>query len=344
MCWYLHDVRCTSCRVETLPDDQLLGVFERMLRDKQGAAGALSALPPAPRLSDSPPAESRPQPQPQQPWSPWGASRQGSPPDSPAAEAEGADRRRDGPAAESLPQPQPQGGGGQGAPAAAAAASPAEPAAPTLQQRLLGGLPRGFPGRQGPQEARQTGSPGAAAADAAQPGRDSAQQPQGGRDGLDAPAAAATPGGAGQREPQEAQQSAASQPGAASDSEPAGRSGEEQALEDRTAELLRASGVLMPGPDAADGTASSQQQQQQQQPGQRFGGARADAASGISRLGAGIAGEHVCCQLSKLCTGSIAYSERNTYQAAARIHWCQSFESRCILSSSCLFAQALAAG
>lgn len=276
-------------RVETLPDDQLLGVFERMLRDKQGDTGALSALPPAPRLSDSPPEESQPQPQPQpqrqQSWSPWGAARQSSAPGSPAVEADAAERRRqDNQAIE--PQLRSQAGSGRAGPAAAAAESPAEPAAPTLQQRLLGGLPRGFPGRQGPQESRQTGTSGAAAAGQAGTGREPAQQVQGGRGGADASAAAAVPSNASWRIQQETEQSGASQLGAVAGSQPAERTGDEQALEDRTAELLRASGVLMPGPDAADRTASSQQQQ----PGQQSGGARDTAASGLSRISNGIAG------------------------------------------------------
>ena len=241
------------CRLETLPDDQLLGAFEQLLRSKGSAAPDLALpLPPAsqPVTQQSP---QQPQPQPQPPsWPPWGAKQSTGTDGQPKGAAPQQSTAGSPPGAQST-QP---GAAGQTPPPAASpqAAAPAAEAPPNLLQRLFGGFRRVSPGRS-PQPPPATPAPSAQG----QPAATAAA-----KQGVDAgtnPAAGSTPSKTGP----EAQPAAAAPAAMPASGGPAAASEPKAPVEDvdRTAALFAAAGMPMPQQPGAAGA----QQPAAQQPG-----------------------------------------------------------------------------
>lgn len=244
------------CRLETLPDDQLLSAFEQLLHSKGSAAPNVALpLPSAPQPATQQPLQ---QPQPQQPsWPPWGA-KQSSGADS---QPKGAAPQQDTAGSQSASQSAPPGAAGQTAapaagPQAATVKPPAAEAPPNLLQRLFGGLRQVPPGRSSqppratpaPSSERQPGAP-AAPKQGAEASATSAATSAPSKTGPQTQPAAATP----------AATPASGVPAAASDP----KAPAEEA--DRTAALFAAAG--MPVPQQPGAAAPGTQQPAAQQPG-----------------------------------------------------------------------------
>lgn len=259
VCTCKHSMLC--CRVETLPDDQLLGLFERLLRNTPGAAAALTALPPAPPAAGGK--------------------------TSPLAAPESVERGTAGPKAKSVVEGEQQRSGAESATTrqrsggASARSQPPDvadsplQAASALQQRLFGSLPRPLP------EQAEAPAGGAAPADTPQSATEQlasrqppAPQRQPSQGAQPAEAAAAGSGAVGVQGEQRQTRAAAGSgysdaAGAPADKASAmataGRREGEQPADDRTAELLAASGIFMPRPggngDAAAAAAAVQEGQ-----------------------------------------------------------------------------------